>query len=221
MTDALTHLSEETRQALAEGAADAERGSEIDAHLARCEACAADVERLRAFMTRMRETPARRASLDELWPTIRARIEQSKIIALDAPAEPRRAAPRRHAPWVVGLVAAALVAAFGIRQARRVTIEPSPTAAAPERGVAITVVDSVRTYEQEARILLNRLELRRSMLRPEAAASIDRDLRVIDAAIDELKLAIANDPTNAALRRLLASSYRQKIDLLTRADNAG
>jgi hypothetical protein len=50
---------------------------------------------------------------------------------------------------------------------------------------------------------------------------IDRDLKTIDGAIDELKLAIANDPRNLALRQLLASSYRQKVDLLKRAGNAG
>jgi hypothetical protein len=82
------------------------------------------------------------------------------------------------------------------------------------------VADSVKSYEDEARVLLNRLEVQRAMLRPDAAASIDRDLKVIDSAIAELQEAIRNDPRNAALRHLLAASYRQKIDLLKRASNA-
>jgi hypothetical protein len=58
------------------------------------------------------------------------------------------------------------------------------------------------------------------MMRPETAASIDRDLKVIDQAIDELKVAIASDPRNPALRQLLASSFKQKVELLKRAGNA-
>jgi cytochrome c-type biogenesis protein CcmH/NrfG len=69
-------------------------------------------------------------------------------------------------------------------------------------------------------MLLNQLELRRSMLRPEAVVAIDHDLRVVDSAIAELKEAIAHDPNNPALRRLLASSYRQKVDVLKRVGNA-
>ena len=81
--------------------------------------------------------------------------------------------------------------------------------------------DSTQSYEEEARTLLDHLELQRALVRPEARASIDRDLRLIDQAIAELKAAIAADPNNPALRQLLASSYRQKIELLKRAGNAG
>ena len=78
------------------------------------------------------------------------------------------------------------------------------------------VVDSTREYEREATILLNELELRRAMIRPQLRSSLDHDLRAIDDAILELKEAIARDPNNPALRRLLASSYKQKVDLLKR-----
>ena len=58
------------------------------------------------------------------------------------------------------------------------------------------------------------------MLRPETAEALARDLRVVDVAIAELKEAVARDPNNPALRRLLATSYRQKVDLLKRVSNA-
>jgi len=50
--------------------------------------------------------------------------------------------------------------------------------------------------------------------------ALDRDLKVVDVAIAELKDAVARDPANPALRQLLAASYRQKVDLLKRASNA-
>jgi hypothetical protein len=58
-------------------------------------------------------------------------------------------------------------------------------------------------------------------MRPELARAVERDLRTIDVAIAELQNAIRTDPNNPALRRLLASSYRQKVDLLKRASDAG
>lgn len=86
---------------------------------------------------------------------------------------------------------------------------------------AIPVADSTAAYEEEAKQLLDRLELQRALLRPEAARALDDDLRTIDAAIAELQNAIVRDPKNPALRQLLASSYRQKVELLRRAENAG
>jgi hypothetical protein len=59
------------------------------------------------------------------------------------------------------------------------------------------------------------------MLRPEAVAAIDHDLRVVDSAIVEVQDALKHDPKNPALLRLLASSYRQKLDVLRRVGNAG
>ena len=148
-------------------------------------------------------------SLDELWPEIRRRIEQSKIVPLDATI----AVPSRRRTWrrvaAAGAIAAglAIIAVFTQRSAP-VTVD------------TVAVTDSVRAYEEESRALLNRLELQRAVMRPEAAASLDRDLAVVDQAIDELRVAIATDPRNPALRQLLAQSYRQKVELLKRAGNA-
>ena len=65
------------------------------------------------------------------------------------------------------------------------------------------------------------MELRRATLPPATRTAIDDDLRTIDDAIKELEVAVAHDPSNSALRQLLASSYRQKVDLLERIGNAG
>jgi hypothetical protein len=118
-------------------------------------------------------------------------------------------------------MAAALVVAViavGLRTSAR---RPAPGARTQATASLIAVADSAQAYEEEAQTLLNQLELRRAMLRPEAVVAIDHDLRVVDAAIAELKEAIARDPGNPALRRLLAASYRQKVDVLKRVGNAG
>jgi len=223
MTEIMTHLTEDERQTAADGTLPADRRALVDAHLAACDECAADVARIAEFMKRTREStapaPAAAASLDELWSPIRARIEATKVVALDT-AGP--ASNTRPFVWLVaaGVAAALLLTAFVLRARPRQAQLNVATQVEAESTMLRAVVDSTRAYEAEAQILLDRLEIQRATMRPEAKATIDRDLRTVDVAIAELKDAIARDPRNPALRQLLATSYRQKVELLKRA-NAG
>jgi len=123
----------------------------------------------------------------------------------------------------IGGVAAAVLIGIAVMRGRPTgasdAVGPGATPIAGEPSL-IAVVDSAHASEQEARILLDKLELRRAMLRPETAEALARDLHVVDVAIAELKEAVARDPNNPALRRLLATSYRQKVDLLKRVSDA-
>lgn len=224
MTDT-THLTEDDRQSLADGTLPPEQLPAVDAHLRSCDTCAADVARIRTLMSRVHDVSAPSASLDDLWPSIRARIEQSKVVPL-ATSGGASGIGRRDSrlTWLVGsfaTLAAAVVIAVVALGDRRGQIRPSDSAPPNDANVSlIAAADSAHAYEEEAQTLLNKLELQRAMLRPEAAQALDRDLHVVDVAIAELKDAIARDPSNRALRQLLASSYRQKVDLLKRVANA-
>jgi hypothetical protein len=67
------------------------------------------------------------------------------------------------------------------------------------------------------------LELREQLavmhgeLSPATIQAVEQSLSTIDVAIAEAREALLRDPANAALPELLASNYRQKIDLLRRA----
>ena len=222
MTDTQVHLSEEERHAIADGSLPGEQAVSLEAHLRTCEGCADDVARIRTLMTRARDAAivAPPAALDDVWPSIRSRIEATKIVPLSPDAVRREGRRRARGVGSAIMMAAAVIAAvtLAVRSNRS---GREPTTANNDTSSLIAVADSAHAYEAEAQTLLNQLELRRSMLRPEAVAAIDHDLRIVDSAIAELKDAIAHDPNNPALRRLLASSYRQKVDLLKRAGNAG
>jgi hypothetical protein len=224
MTDSLArpdvHLSEEERHGLADGSLPHHRRTDVEAHVAECVACAADVARLQALMTRVEQRPdLPLAGLDGLWPDIRSRIERDKIVSLGAKAVAQRSRSRARLTASVAGVAAALVLAFTLgresRHAPADVIMPGPSTTP-----IVSIADSSRDYQQEVESLLEELELRRATMRPATAATVDRDLRIIDGAIDELTDALARDPNNPALRQLLAASYRQKRDLLKQADNA-
>jgi anti-sigma factor RsiW len=224
-----THLTEDERHAFADGALSSDERASAEAHMAVCESCASDVARIATLMKRIHETPAPTAPLDDLWPTIRGRIEATKLVPLatDAAHAPLPASrlplpARGRARWFasIGVIAAAAIIAFAVR-GRRADIGDSVIAGPNDTSAAlIAVVDSAHAYEEEARTLLDRLELQRAMLRPDAAKALDHDLHVVDVAIAELKDAVARDPNNPALRQLLATSYRQKVDLLKRIANA-
>lgn len=226
------HLDEALRQRAAEGSLDPASTRLVEEHVRVCDVCAADVERLRSFMSHLRNQGSRsgtdvEAQVEALWPAIQARIEQQKVVTLpsvspDASPPSSAASPwRRWAPRLVGLAAAGLVGiiATTARVHHDGTMHPSPAGA--DAPAMIQASDSARIYQQEARDLLDQLELQRSMLRPSAVSAIDRDLRVVDSAIAELNAAIARDPNNPALRQLLAESYRHKVDVLRRIGNAG
>src|SRR5262245_22097950 len=215
--NAQRHLTEAERHDAADGSLASEQQATVAEHLAQCASCADDVARVRSLMTRVREDSTH---LDvDLWPEIRSRIEREKIVQLPATTAEMPVVGlrphRRRLTWAAVGVAAALLLVVALPTSRPNGKAISPTAPQPSPEIQL-VVDSTREYEREATILLNELELRRAMIRPQLRSSLDHDLRAIDDAILELKEAIARDPNNPALRRLLASSYKQKVDLLKR-----
>lgn len=225
MTDVIIHLTEEERQTLADGTIAADREPIARAHLRDCAACADDVARLERITMRARQSEHPATELGDLWPAIRSRIEGSKVLKL-SPESPATGRAQPRARWrigAIGALAAVLVAAVWLG-VRRSPGNDSGAIAGVHADTAAAIEftdDSVRAYREEAQVLLDRLELTRSMLEPSAAAAIDKDLAVVDSAIAELQTAIARDPRNPALQRLLAMSYREKIDVLLRASNAG
>lgn len=209
------HLSEDERQSMADGTLSGPEQVRARAHLQLCDDCARDVARLEALLAHARSTPDPTAATDELWPAIRARIDERKSAAL--PESQRHAiGSGRPVPWLIGIAAAILIALVLDRTRpswdgfARLTTSDTTAAA-----------DSVRAYDEQAKALLAQLELSRAMLRPEAARAIDRDLAVVDSAIGELRVALAHDPRNADMQRLLAQALKQKVDILERAGNAG
>jgi anti-sigma factor RsiW len=217
------HLSEDDRQRAADGTLDAEARGRVDAHRAVCGECDDDVARLTALMKRIgesRRAPAPAASIDDLWPEIRRQIDGAKVVSLE-PAAVSSSRQLRIDPWWIGVVAAVLVL-VGVSVYRVVpsTVRAVSVSAANDSLFRLAS-DSVKTYEAQAEQLLDELKLERARLTPETQASIDEDLKTVDLAIAELQAAIARDPKNPTLRAMLASSYRQKIDVLKKIPNAG
>jgi len=224
------HLSEDERQCAADGTLDAVGRARVDAHLGECRECAADVARLTALMNRIDDkrlsgSAATLAPVVEgLWPEIRRQIESTKVVSLDSDETAARRWRLRVDPWVIGVAAsvAAITALTVIQIVPRVVGSVAATGASAVAADSTLrfANDSVESYREEADRLMDDLQLQRAQLSPAAREAIDDDLKTVDLAIAELQAAVARDPRNPALRAMLASSYRQKVDVLKKIPNA-
>jgi anti-sigma factor RsiW len=224
------HLSEEERQRAADGSLDAADRARVDAHVGVCIDCATDVARLTTLMNRIDES--RRAAtagplppeLEGMWPRIRQQIESRKLVALDSEAPATTSWRLRLDPWVIGVAAsvAAITALTVIQVVPPIvrSVATSGVNAAATDSTFRFADDSIKSYREEADRLLDDLKLQRAQLAPETRAAIDDDLKTVDLAIAELQEAVARDPRNPTLRSMLASSYRQKVDVLKKVNNA-
>jgi hypothetical protein len=95
---------------------------------------------------------------------------------------------------------------------------------APARSISSDPPASLAEFAAvEARYVLATAALRETLnerqeqLSPATIKTVERSLATIDMAIAEARAALVRDPANAALSRLLASSYEQKVTLLRRA----
>jgi hypothetical protein len=215
------HLTEEDRQGAADGSLAPDRLREAHAHLASCEECAVDVDRLQAVVRRAREAPLPLGSEEDLWSAVRSRIERSKVERLAPAAAPQAVMRRRSWLAIASTMIAAVLLLAALAEMQRWRPMAGRTAGAETDATFANVADSSRIYEAEANRMLHELEMQRAMMPPSTSASFDDDLRVIDRSIAELKDALARDPHNLALQQLLAASYREKVELITRANNAG
>lgn len=215
------HLTEDERQRAADGTLDVGVRARVDAHRAVCSECDADVARLASLVKRMdesRRAPMPASGLDELWPEIRRRIDGSKVVSLEG-ATPMSHRRLKIDPWWLGL-AAGVLAIIGVSVYRIVPPVVRSVTTAPSDSIFRLASDSVQTYQAQAEVLLDELKLDRMRMTPETQALIDDDLKTIDLAIAEVQAAIARDPKNPTLRAMLASSYRQKVDVLKKISNA-
>jgi anti-sigma factor RsiW len=222
------HLSEEERQRAADGTLDAADVARVDAHLGACRDCATDVARLTALMNRIDESKRAPATLttelDGMWREIRQEIDGAKVVALDSVEPAARSWRLRVDPWVIGVAASvAAITAITVVQIVPPIVRSATTGVASSTSadsVFRFANDSITSYREEADRLLDDLQLQRARLAPATRAAIDDDLKTVDLAIAELQAAVARDPQNPSLHAMLASSYRQKVDVLRRVNNA-
>lgn len=165
---------------------------------------------------RTRALPRETEPVRDLWPSIRRRIEGREPVA-----GPARTSWLGWTGWAVA--AAAIVLAFQLPD----TLDPAgPTGVATRSDDAsLTLpIQRVRDGRLAARARLHRVLAEDPTISPETRAIVRRNLETIDEALAEIQAAMAADPGNATLYRLLHATYRQEAEIVaqvTRREHAG
>jgi hypothetical protein len=191
--------------AYAEGRLSAREAAEFEAHLDRCAACASVLERAAGTPPGLAALPRSIEPAVDLWPAIHGRLA-----SMGRPPG-RIAVPR----W--GLAAAALLLIALSSGVTAVLLRPAPRAASATLDISALEAQYAAVSED----LTGALEKARSRLEPATMATIERNLRIIDIALDETRQALAKDPGNPALGQMVVAAWRQKVDLLRRATTLG
>jgi hypothetical protein len=184
---------------------------EMELHLASCPECRAEERSLRALLAHAGALPEARPPGRDLWPGIASRIGGTRPVW-------GRTWPA--AGWAGGLAAAAVVLLalsaliVSHRTGRRSGPSTDPGSLTPASLRSGDEAAAEREYARAAAELMAALEQRRDRLPPETLASVEKDLRSIDSALQEVRQALASDPANPGLNHLLASTHQKKVQVL-------
>ncbi len=214
-------------QELVDGTIGAIRRAEVEAHLETC----ADCRAMLADLEKIRDTAASLDAVappDRVWLQIAGRLRQEGRIR---ETEPSRE-PRRH--YAAGLaVAAALILAVGASLWLLVAHKGSPsgggaaqtaqtTAPAasppPDAAVVQAAANDVEEAQQKLEQAIGRLQqvadASLQAMDPQTAATLHKNLGIIDQAIAEERAAVKAEPLNVPARESLFEALKQKVALL-------
>ena len=176
---------------------------EIELHLTGCPDCREEERLSRSILAQASALSREVEPSRDLWAGIASRISERKTPGL-----------RTYFP---SLLAAALVL-VGILTRLHPVPQATPAPALGELQPAALLEPSLANAEMEygraTDALKAALDARRASVSPETLKTVDQDLRLIDAALDSLRSALAKEPGNEELSRLLISTHQRKLDLL-------
>lgn len=187
---------------------------------------------LRAIVRAAAELPTLSPSRD-LWSGIASRIE-APVVALPTRitnGDATTLAPAAQLPWRRLAIAASLliVATAGVTwsivkhgsSAELATRSDSATVEAPLAGAPVEPVSlqppgqtAEQTFDKEIGAMRQIIDERRKELDPVTIGVLQKNLKLIDAAIAESKAALAKDPASAFLMDRLTHAYDTKLQLL-------
>jgi len=193
--------------------------TQLEAHLAGCESCRRRADDL-GEIRRRAGALAPRVPRPEVW----ARIAQQ--LAAQAPARPRTF-------WTGARVALAMAAVLVLSVVSSVIVlrdpRPSPPRTPPAQtsatAVHLSASDTVKDVDEHLRIadanyqqaitgLEKIVATEQTALDPAVAATLQRNLGIIDQAIRESRAAITSQPTSQIAQTSLFDALRQKVALL-------
>lgn len=192
--------------------------AEVEGHLASCALCQERERRMRQVLAHAASLPRSLTPPRDLWPGIARRVERERSWSW---------ASGSWSPWALAAAATVVVGLAAVlwtgRPPAAVRTVEIPVATPEARLAALpgVVSDPVlaaaeREYEEAANALLEALQKRQSGVQPETLSAVRSNLEVIDRALGEVRQALARNPSNPELNRMLVATHRKKVEVLRR-----
>ena len=146
----------------------------------------------------------------DLWPEIEAAISQ--------PQKRRWQFPFAQAAAVLLLVGGSSAVTYVAMQDQHAEVVPGLATTSSlnlEPAAFGNYYELGPDYESARADLTRQLEKELESLSPETRADIEKNLAAIRTAIEEINTAMADEPNNVMLQRLLLSNYRRELEILS------
>lgn len=218
----------ESVSALADGSLDPAERPRVEAHVEACEDCRALLDDLRALRREASALPVEPLP-PALWPRVAARLREQGV-------RDETAAGAGSPWWQWAAIAALLVLAVGAglmvtwmrRPAVQTTtatqthedsgVQPASTGNVPGSASVQSIEAELKMAEEHYEKAISGLQQvansDQESLDPQVAATVKRNLEVIDQAISESRTALRSEPQNQPARESLFDALRRKIVLL-------
>ena len=195
-----------------------DRRDAVERHVASCTRCRERVARRRSLGRAARELATEIAPPRDLWPEIRDSLEPGR----------RTETTGRGVAWTRwGALAASflLVSVAAITALRDRNVAPTesddlglvPGGATPTASTGTGhLLAAELEYEAATELLMAAIEGKREHLSPEALEVLERNLAIIDTAIDEIRDSLDEAPDARGREQTLTAMYRRRIELLRR-----
>jgi anti-sigma factor RsiW len=217
------HPNETAINDYVDGTSDPFERNSVEQHLAACAACRQLVEDLReiaraAGALELREPPVR------VWGRIERAIkldQASPAWTAPGPAGPGRYLRTGKRAWLAAAAAIVLATVVGLRflPGRGETGGARSPVESPSAGEAAQAIESELRlaethYEKAIKGLEQIANSDQGALDPTTAATLQKNLAVIDQAISESRAAVRSQPTNEPAQQSLVENFKTKIGLL-------
>jgi hypothetical protein len=206
----------------------------LEAHLQECATCRGLVADLRRIRLAAQALPRLKAPEDG-WALLSERLKREGMPAastdtLASGRAPRLAWLRVPSSWLrpgpvlvaatlaIAVTASLLLLRTGSDSGPRATGPGGPAVASADRDVAQSVAEELRLAEQHYERAIAGLEqiakAGEGTLDPQVAATLQKNLSVIDQAIQESRVALQSQPASQVAQESLFEAFRRKVGLL-------
>ncbi len=226
------HLTDERLNDFLDGLLPDREAVSVRTHLEECQDCRRARDELASLLADLRVLPDLATTPQDLWPAIEDRLARGagdepggEATVLQFPS----GMPARRRPTVsLPRAAAAAIALSALSGGTvwwamsRAPVGPPQQASkvvdTPFAGTtALLAASGAAGYEQAVARLADVIDRGRGLLAPETLETLDASLETIERALDDVRVALAADPSSEILARMLVSHQGAKLRLLSRA----